>query len=242
MEVSNDFVVGNFPPAFIEQVVKEGEERKSKAFFHLPPGAPRTMQGHVMLDDRYPKLQYMQEGDFTCLFSSLASALFFLGLTRPAEAIASSAKTFASNAPAGIFNWNGLLMCMQSACKWLQPCKIHGNCFDVMKDISQYPTVLSLQAVDGGTQHAITIVGRMIFDSNCERALALTRRNLDYCCSSDDIQGYYKKVHKGYRFREVRGKNQRSVLDSLIERNNINLFMDDDITLEEPNDSDDENE
>jgi len=105
----------------------------------------------------------------------------------------------------------------------LQPVKIHGKVFDVMKDISQFPTVMSLEAVDGGTQHAITVVGRMIFDSNCERALALTKRNLDYCCSTDDLPGNYKRVHKGYRFKE--NPSKRGWLDSFIQQKGIDLFM-----------------
>ena len=66
----------------------------------------------------------------------------------------------------------------------------------------EFPTVLALEAVDGGTQHAITTVGKLIFDSNCEQALPLTKKSLDYCCLSDDKEGAYHKVLRGYRFME----------------------------------------
>jgi hypothetical protein len=82
----------------------------------------------------------------------------------------------------------------------LLPKKLHGNTFDLIGDVSEFPTVASLEAVDGGTQHAVTVVGRYVFDSNCERVLPLTRRSLDYCCSTDTTKGMYKKVYRGYRF------------------------------------------
>jgi len=219
IDLSSDFVHKTLPRPFVKHVMKVGKTKQSKKFLHLPPGAPRTMEGDIMLDDKYPTVRYLQQGRSTCLFSSLASALFFLGLTDKAEIVASKATKYSADAEGGIFNWNGLLQTMSMACKWLQPVKIIGNVFDILEDISKFPTVLSLEAVDGGTQHAVTIVGRMIFDSNCERALALTKSNLDYCCSTDEIQGQYRKVHKGYRFREVPGK--RRVLDSIIKKTEL---------------------
>jgi len=223
VDLPKDFVETNFPDKYLHRVHEVSLIKDSHKFVHIPPGAPRTMEGNIMLDERYPRLEYMQEGHTTCLFSSFASALCFLGLTDTARKISEAARAFSMDSAQGINNWNGLLQLMAKECKWLQPVKIHGKVFDVMKDISQFPTVMSLEAVDGGTQHAITVVGCMIFDSNCERALALTKRNLDYCCSTDDLPGNYKRVHKGYRFKE--NPSKRGWLDSFIQQKGIDLFM-----------------
>ena len=61
---------------------------------------------------------------------------------------------------------------MQMACS-----KEIDSTFDILNDRSIYPTVVQLQAGDGGMQHAITVVGQLIFDSNCVRALYVQIRN-----------------------------------------------------------------
>ena len=50
------YVESNFSADFLARVREEGE-RQTRKFFHLPPGAPRTMEGHAMIDERYPKLK-----------------------------------------------------------------------------------------------------------------------------------------------------------------------------------------
>jgi hypothetical protein len=98
---------------------------------------------------------------------------------------------------------------MAKECRWLEPRKLHGSTFNILTIISQYPAVVALEAEDGGTQHAITVVGRIIFDSNSERSLPLTKESLDYCCSSDQMEGVYKQVYTGYRFVEPEQKKKK---------------------------------
>jgi hypothetical protein len=153
------------------------------------------------MDERLPRVQFTQNGYSSCLFSSLASALCYLGLHDAANTVASEAIKYSADTDLGVFNWNALLLMMGSKCKFLQPRKLHGNALNLLVDISEFPTVMSLEAQDGGTQHAIAVVGRLIFDSNCDRALPLSQSSLDYCCSTDSVAGTFKNVYKGYRFQ-----------------------------------------
>ena len=180
----------------------------------------------MMLDDRFPELKYMQGSDFTCLFSSFASALHYVGLTKLAEHVADFAKTFSARSKLGILNWKGLNAVMERACKWLIPNRLEVATFDVLTEISEFPTVMSLEAEDGSTQHAITVVGKLIFDSNIQRAIPLTRSNLNYCCSTEALpNGVFKKVFFGYRYEE-HARSKKQLYKKLTEENNVNFFMD----------------
>jgi hypothetical protein len=224
MKLTPSFVHANFPEAFIKIVVSYGKYKQPK-FFPIPPGAPRTVGNHEMLDERFPIVKYMQQGESTCLFSSFASALHYIGLKETAAEIASEASEWSANQVGGIFNWNALLHLMKRSCAWLQPRKIKGNMFDVLKDASEYPTLLQLKAKDGGIQHAITVVGGLIFDSNCERAIPLNKKSLDYCCSTDNQQGCYQQVYHGYRFVEEPTKKIK-IWEKLKWVHKTNFFMD----------------
>ena len=65
----------------------------------------------------------------------------------------------------------------------------------------------------------------LVFDSNCERALPLVLETLDYCCSTDKKEGAFKRVYKGYRFREPPEKKKKK-LDQLKKEFNIDFFTD----------------
>jgi len=127
----------------------------------------------------------MQQGDATCLFSSFASALHFVRLTMTAADVTHKARNFSVSSWNGIYNWDVLRDIMAFSCLWLKPVGRQAAYFDVLSNISEFPMVLALEAINGGMQHAITIIGKLIFDSNSEQALPLTKKSLDYCCSSD---------------------------------------------------------
>ena len=167
----------------------------------IPPGAPSTRVGHPLIRDNHPPIQFPRNSKWTCLFSSFASALQFLGLSKTAAKLASEADKFSVDNGEGWNNWNALLEIMKADCRWLVPVPL-GRHFDILNNQSMYPAVAQLEAADGGVQHAITVVGKLIFDSNCARALPLSKESLDHCCSSDEKSGSYQRVLHGYRFEE----------------------------------------
>ena len=221
--LTSDYVEDNFDKEYITLVKEEGLQYQAKQFFHVPPGAPRTNDGHWMMNDCYPRLQYRQQSESTCLFSSFASALHYLHIEDSAKLVADLAHQFSAASKLGLFNWHALIELMQQNCGWLTPKKIKSKSFNVLNNISEYPTLLCLEATDGGTQHAITVVGGLIFDSNCEHALPLTMKSLNYCCSSDKREGHYKQVYHGYRFEEDYLKKNKN-LDKLKKKYCIDFF------------------
>jgi hypothetical protein len=224
-KLDQQFVWSNFPKAFVEKVVEAGENLTRK-FVFVPSGAPRTREGHEMMDLRYPKVEFLQHGRATCLFSSFASALYYVGIIDIAAIFASNATRFSADSEEGVHNWKAILQIMQQSCKWLQPKKIKGWNYDIVHEKSIFPTVVALEDCQGGTHHAITIVGGIIFDSNCERALPLTRKSLDYCCSTDTKAGKFWKVHKGYRFVEDQNKKNK-IYEKIATKRGTNFFMKD---------------
>ena len=55
--------------------------------------------------------------------------------------------------------------------------------FDILNYISENVTLVQLMETLGNVNHAISIVGYWIFDSNYEKALPLTRESFDLICS-----------------------------------------------------------
>ena len=54
---------------------------------------------------------------------------------------------------------------------------------DLLSDISEHVILVQLMDYLGNTNHAISVVGYCIFDSNYKRALVLNRESLDIICA-----------------------------------------------------------
>jgi len=174
-----------------------------------------------MLKEHYPTVRYLQGKEQTCLFSSFASALAYLHLDKPAEAIAEKAPEYAATSLKATRSWVALVNLMKQHCRWLQHVNIKTSQFDILHNISKYPTVVALEATDGGTQHAITVVGKLVFDSNCQKALPLNKATLDYCCSSDESKSTFMRVLKGIRFQETK---KDPTLEKIAKKHRIDFF------------------
>ena len=58
------------------------------------------------------------------------------------------------------------------------------NDFDILNDISEDVTLVQLMDSLVNVNHAISIVGYWIFDSNYNKSLCLTQESLDIICST----------------------------------------------------------
>ena len=58
--------------------------------------------------------------------------------------------------------------------------------YDLLQNLSNYPTVCLLLYTSHRDDHCITVCGKWIFDSNLKVALTLTRAWLNYICSGND--------------------------------------------------------
>ena len=55
--------------------------------------------------------------------------------------------------------------------------------YNTLKDISKHVTLVQLMDSLGNVNHAISVVGYWIFDSNYNKALVLNRASLDMICA-----------------------------------------------------------
>ena len=74
--------------------------------------------------------------------------------------------------------------------------------YKILKHISENVTLVQLMDSIGNMNHAISVVGNCIFDSNYERALVLNRSSLDMICgpSVGEEQNFiFEKVYDAFR-------------------------------------------
>ena len=72
-----------------------------------------------------------------------------------------------------------------------------------MKNISANVTLVQLMDSLGNVNHAISVVGSWIFDSNYERELVLNKESLDMICSpsiGEEQAARFEKVYYAVRF------------------------------------------
>jgi hypothetical protein len=138
----------------------------------------------LLLFIRYQQVE--DEGD-TCLFTSMASCLFYMGRTKKAATIynnrhKSLKKTDRFELLASLMKRDGRLHSV--------PIYFKEGRYNPMRMQSKYPTACQLIANDGGIEHAVTFYRDLIFDSSEERALKLTEENLKYCTGSGYLGSY----------------------------------------------------
>ena len=55
--------------------------------------------------------------------------------------------------------------------------------FDILTDMGEHVTLVQFMYYLGNVNHAISVVGYWIFDSNYEKVLVLNRESLDIICA-----------------------------------------------------------
>ena len=72
-----------------------------------------------------------------------------------------------------------------------------------LEDISANVTLVQLMDSLGSVNHAISVVGSWIFDSNYERALVLNRASLDMICDrsvGEEQSSIFEKIYYAVRY------------------------------------------
>jgi hypothetical protein len=141
-----------------------------------------------------PKMKYKREGpiednDCSCVLKSTPSALSFLGYDHLAFNLCNDLENGRKFECGFEFFQN----CMDSSRlekqerRKIQFAKLKSSVskWNNIHDSKQYVRCLvGLYSSDSKTDHAVSIAGDLIFDSNFEHALPLCRDSLDLCCSS----------------------------------------------------------
>jgi hypothetical protein len=214
VELNLEWVNLNFSEQYLTQVQNMATSTKrTKRFLDVPPGDVNTSPPPKIckkLHSQLPGIEYLQGRVKSCLISSLGSALKYLGFD---DSVITGIMQVGMDNIHLAEQPQKIAMAMGVHVKGFQSRKIKSG-FPLLDQSkwTVYPRMIVLQAQDGGIEHAITVVGGLLFDSNYVTAIPLTKSNLDWCCG-----GCFSRVHCGYEFFEDPNKKKKIVTKSLEE-------------------------
>jgi hypothetical protein len=155
-----------------------------------------------------PAMRYQQGQRETCLYSSFASVLHYIGYKVSAYAIQQKAVGTGEGGGVNSLKTLSNLVRHMSEIQFMNTRKTKPQ-FNWEIDLGKEMILVAvLQSEDGGVNHGVTIFGGYIFDSNEDQALLpLCTEALDYCCSCYPNIFKFVRFHKGVIF-EARGKKR----------------------------------
>ena len=209
--LTTPWVQGNFPKPFLERV-KAKHASARKCFVSVPVGSSRQINdgdfamASLAVKRNIPNL-YQQKDRDTCVTSSLANALFYMGCYNEAVQIEEFGRQFIERTGSSyqlIIHAQREIVRLFKKRYW-DAFRLDNGC-----DILSLPTSFNLRlcewmSTDSDTTHCVSIIGELVFDSNFPRALPLNRWTLDFCCGrgirNGNTETKYANVHMGYEFR-----------------------------------------
>ena len=179
-----------FGEGFATEVRHRGENRnKSRVYYiDVPVGAvrmPRLSYFPTLARNDAPQVRYSQGPHDTCIYSSFASALHYLGAKHAAHHISTTAVGDAGSDPVTVLQRLSKRIDKTNV-RFLKPSKLPKTFVLTSEMEDNMMLVGSLVASDGSVNHAVTITQGWIFDSNEQFALPLTKEALDVCTQSED--------------------------------------------------------
>ena len=136
----------------------------------------RTIIPSSLLVKGAPPVRVQQGESPTCVFSSLASALFVAGDDFAGRYIMDTRNASLEARDRMDF----VIQKMWGKPTFYTPKRLKN--FDILSDWSPHPTVCKLKDSQGGVSHCITVWNSWIFDSNYQQALPICKEALDWCC------------------------------------------------------------
>ena len=160
--------------------------------FGVPIGNARMNQ-KVRFYTEAPMIKYHQKIYNSCCLISLTSAFQCIGdnravtflVNRIEESLTLQTEIFKSR-----IHFDNTIMKNRRKIKGEQNLQYNltiwkkHNGFDILNDISEDVTVVQLMESLGNVNHAISVVGYWIFDSNYKKSLCLTQELSDIICSN----------------------------------------------------------
>jgi len=181
--------------------------------FNIPSrsGAPGDGDSRPCLEG-YPKIvdENNVAGKVKCLYLSLAHA--FASMQDETNTTANLGGLLAQEAEHHndheILPWKSLkkslITFMIKTAPWLVPHNVKEQTLEnLMDDEHHGPKVVILQGSDGSRNHAVTIVGKWIFDSNAKSARPLNKEELSFCLGGKVT---FVNVVVGIHYKEDRKK------------------------------------
>ena len=133
-----------------------------------------------LLDAGAPEMKYHQGDHDTCVFSSLALALYHTGISTLKE-IANDLHKKSKKLSGGVHSLHLLKEILEERASWLG-CRKLKPTFDWQKDLDLNMILVGvIKDSDVSCQHAVTIFCKWVFNSNEKVALPLCQESLDCC-------------------------------------------------------------
>ena len=177
-------------------VEKRAFEKPNK-WIAIPPGRAATSN---VTQPRTTSTQFknvfLQQNEASCVVTSLANALMYINDKEGANELMRSKQDCLATTRRLQFVANILSQ------KKYRVTKLSN--FDILSNISKWPTICGLTGSDGGRGHAVSVCGQLLFDGNAPYAIPLTKGNLNWCCGATGVHVEYVKVHLAYRFEMVK--------------------------------------
>ena len=179
-------------------------------YVDIPVGTAKTSMLHKFPNlqlKEAPAMKYQQGQKETCLYSSFASVLYYIGYKVSANLIQQTGVGAREGCGVNSLKTLSKLVRHTLDIKFMNTRKTKPQ-FNWEIDLGKEMILVAvLQSEDGGVNHGVTIFGGYIFDSNEEQALPLCTEALDYCCSCYPNIFKFVRFHRGVIF-EGRGKNR----------------------------------
>ena len=162
-------------------------------------------------------VHYQQNDTDQCLICGFASALFYIGLKTSAQELYDMAEKF-EHVPSNMAVPN-LLNLVVKHIPVLGGYKVYNTFFhkkrkrrnkrwitieEVCKTTSPFPFLVILRGNDGSTNHAVTIIDDIIFDSTLTVAMKLVPSSFDWICGELGCDGIHVGIHflDGYNTKQ----------------------------------------
>ena len=199
-------------PGFYEQLISTTMTTTKQ--FKVPPGQPKCTSPWILtFDKNSPNIQFRQNGEHTCIFSSVASALHYGGLIDYANHIHKhKILSLKENNP-----FTYLQNIIRGKPRLYNPINVgrKGITWEELNPNVIY--VATLINVTKDCLHGISIYKGFIFDSNLESAIQLSKDNLDWCSHSPNNNVEYSEFAGFRRIIELNPIPERGTKRSIHE-------------------------
>jgi hypothetical protein len=220
VELTEEWVTTNFDKDYVEYVRSHSTSKTE--YLLVPIGSARTAASQQDIQNN-PVIVYQQIGENACAFASLSSSLYYIGYKEEAARLHLQRQCYYNQASLkeshrimefiiDIIQEDPFFYSFRAKYSWVKLNRYH-NILEQNSVTECDVRWVSLWSEDGGSNHAVSIVGNFIFDGNCTNALPLTRQSLDECCGESSFisirQGYHFKCKSNIIIESKNAKKRR---------------------------------
>ena len=195
--VTDNWVKQNFDKKFLDKIVHEVYNRRENKLVGIPARSSKNFSGDlkILKESNGPLIQHRQGTNNFCLSYSWGSALHYFFGEKKRKSIHSITNRAQKTSTSLNFFEDMVRLTLEAFSQHMVLTLAHPDMidleFDVFHDKSDYPTLVVVEGSDNGINHAVGVVGDWVFETNCERALKLSKTTMDFCVSTEERKSLY---------------------------------------------------